>query len=144
MKNKKDRCSQGRGSLLKYRISNIKISVSVPDQNKEITRKIKSKISGDINLYNLVIYKRSIDAREKKNIMYVYTIDFETKKPIKNYQKLGLAIPDEYEYIYPEKGKKKLLNSPIVCGFGPSGIFSALMLAENGYNPIIIERGKKS
>ena len=143
MKNKKDRCSQGRGSLLKYRISNIKISVSVPDQNKEITRKIKSKISGDINLYNLVIYKRSIDAREKKNIMYVYTIDFETKKPIKNYQKLGLAIPDEYEYIYPEKGKKKLLNSPIVCGFGPSGIFSALMLAENGYNPIIIERGKK-
>ncbi len=128
---------------MKYRISNIKITVSKPDQNHEISKKIKSKIPGEINLEKISIYKRSVDARDKQNIMFVYSIDFETNKSIKNYKKYNLEVPEDYIYEYPERGNKKLLKPPVICGFGPSGIFAALVLAENGYNPIIVERGKK-
>lgn len=134
---------KGRFYVLRYRINNIKISVKHFDQNKEIFKKIHSKISTNIIQNSISIWKRSVDAREKNNILYVYTVDFDTINPIKNYQKLGLEIPKYYEYLPPKKGEGKLNQNPVVCGFGPSGIFAALILAEAGYKPIIIERGKK-
>ncbi len=127
---------------MKYRISNIKLSVKINDQNKEILKKISTKLNMRIKENSLRILKRSVDAREKNNIQYVYTLDFETSKVIKNYKKYGLDISEDYKYIYPMKGSKKLKTPPVICGFGPSGIFAALILAESGYNPIVIERGK--
>lgn len=127
---------------MKYRISNIKVSVKTKDQDKEILKKISAKIPSKIKENSLRILKRSVDAREKNNIQYVYSIDFETSKDVKNYKKYGLDISEEYKYIYPTKGSEKLKAPPVICGFGPSGIFAALILAESGYKPIVIERGK--
>lgn len=126
-----------------YRINNIKISINISDQRIAIIKKISRKISCEIKENDIKIWKRSLDARDKNNIQYVYTIDFKTPTTLKNIKRYGLEIPEVYEYSPPEKGTERLENPPLVCGFGPSGIFAALLLAEAGYNPVIIERGKK-
>ena len=77
---------------MKYRINNIKISVKIADQNLEIIKKIKGKIPVEIKENSLLIRKRSLDAREKRNIFYLYTVDFESVKEIKNYQKYNIYL----------------------------------------------------
>ncbi len=93
---------------------------------------------------NLVyeIRKKSIDAR-KKNIKFVYTVDIlgaKDEKALANRVK-GNIIENEAEYVFPKASRKKGLP-PVIAGFGPAGIFSALMLARAGYDPIVVERGK--
>ena len=42
----------------------------------------------------------------------------------------------------PQAGTEELKNRPVICGFGPAGMFCALILAEQGYRPTVIERGR--
>ena len=81
------------------------------------------------------IVRESIDARDKKDIKKVYTVDFACNK------KLKLTVAPDRRYKYPEntiERNKKI----IITGFGPAGMFSGLVLAQMGYRPIIIERGE--
>lgn len=128
--------------FLQYRINNVKISVTKSDQISEILKNIAAKIPCKIEKDSIEIRKKSLDARKKNNIQYVYTVDFKTVKVIKNPTKYGLEVAEEYKYHYPQSGLEKISYSPVICGFGPSGIFAALILAEAGYKPIVIERGK--
>ncbi|MEG0329139.1 MAG: hypothetical protein RR537_03750 [Longicatena sp.] len=89
------------------------------------------------------IVKESIDARKKADIHFSYCVDCKVKceeiilnKKIKNVTK----APD-VQYHMPHKGVLELNKRVVVVGFGPAGIFSALLLAQRGYYPIIIERG---
>ncbi|MCL2813405.1 MAG: FAD-dependent oxidoreductase [Oscillospiraceae bacterium] len=74
------------------------------------------------------IYKKSIDARHKENIKFVYSVIFgeDTKEP---------------KTIRAAYGKKPQTTRPAVIGCGPAGMFCALVLAENGYNPAVFEMG---
>lgn len=90
------------------------------------------------------IYKRSVDARKRNDIKLVYSVAarFETPQDIDipNIKKYKISdIPnEELQIIY---GKEISTARPLVVGMGPAGLFSALLLAENGYAPIIIDRG---
>ena len=91
----------------------------------------------------LSIYKRSVDARKKNDIKFVYSVMVSGELPIlsdEKMQKNGIAC---YSYASPTftPGDEKLESSVVVVGSGPCGLFAALLLAENGYKPIIIERG---
>ena len=78
------------------------------------------------------IKKKSLDARDKENIRYVYTIEFSAKEQEKK------------EKVYPYLPKEKQPKNPIVIvGSGPAGLFCALRLLDYGITPIIIERGEK-
>lgn len=94
------------------------------------------------DIISLKISKKSIDARRKPNIKFIYEVILE----LKNENKIKLSndvIKYEEEIFNIEiTGTKKLNNRPIIVGAGPAGLFTAYSLAENGYNPIIIERGK--
>ena len=76
------------------------------------------------------IYKKSIDARHKNNIKFVYSVIFEENKEENNFS--GIILNNE---------KKIKENPPVIAGFGPAGMFCALALSENGYNPIVFEMG---
>ena len=54
-----------------------------------------------------------------------------------------MFLKEEEEYKLPIKGKEKLKKRIIIVGSGPAGLFAAYLLAENGYRPLIIERGKR-
>jgi len=124
------------------RVQDIKLTL---DEEKsrlilKIATKLKIKAS-DITRYT--IYKEAVDARKKEDIKLVYTVDVETPKEAEILSKFpNLKAPDRI-YHYPEKGDKLLKHRPIVVGSGPCGLFAALILAQSGYKPIVIERGKQ-
>ncbi len=89
------------------------------------------------------IFKRSLDARKKENIHYVYVVDVEVKQEKKILEKLDgkkIALAPDLAYVLP-KGGTLPAKRPVVVGFGPAGIFAGLILAEMGMCPIVLERG---
>ena len=124
------------------RVSNLKISINEDKKilKKLILKKLRIKES---ELIKYTIYKESIDARKKGNIDFVYTVDVSLKneaKIIKNGLKDVVEIKNK-NYVGVKMGSEKLNSRPVVIGSGPAGLFASLLLAQNGYNPIMIERG---
>lgn len=96
-------------------------------------------------ILKFVIQKKSLDARDKANIHYVYEVDVAVgneKKLLKRRNKDVFLTPRE-KYQMPVQGKEVLSSRPVVVGSGPAGLFCAYMLAEQGYRPLIIERGER-
>ena len=88
------------------------------------------------------IYKKSIDARKKQDIKVVCSVGVDVDEELlpERLASVG-AVKIENARVVPELGNEKLSARPLVVGMGPAGLFCALMLAENGYKPIIIDRG---
>lgn len=90
------------------------------------------------------IAKKSVDARKKDDVHFVYSVDVNLKR---GEEKLLLrADKNKVRKIFPHtfetvKVKNKPDVNPVICGFGPAGMFCALMLARAGLEPIILERG---
>ena len=127
--------------MTKLLINNIKIRLDddesvVFSRAKSIMKKEHISIDG----FTFSIYRRSIDARDKNNILLVYSVLAENESLIKVNSSVNIKILDDTDIVI-EYGIEKLKNSPIVVGMGPAGMFCALMLAENGYRPVIIDRG---
>ncbi len=89
------------------------------------------------------VYKRSTDARRKSDIRFVLSViaDVPDGTNYKNSCDISIfeesAYPDFDKTASPAKGAMH----PVVCGFGPAGMFSALLLARMGFCPIVIEQG---
>ena len=124
------------------------IKVPILKDNEEY---LLSKISKKLKIPALLILrykinKKSIDARDKTNINYVYEVDVEVRNEDmilrRNISNEIIKTPKE-EYIYKITGTKKMNSRPIVVGSGPCGLFCAYMLSVVGFRPIIIERGEK-
>lgn len=126
------------------RIRNIKINIL--EDNIDI---LKEKVAKTLHLktseiLEIKINKKSLDARKKDNIFYLYEVDIILKdedKILKNNHSKDIFIAPKEEYVFPQK--KANIKNPIIIGSGPAGLFSAYILAEEGYNPIIIEQGEK-
>lgn len=127
------------------RVAEIKLTIHEDESSirDKVIRKLKINPS---DLISYSIYKQSVDARKKDMLYFVYTIDVEVKdeasilRQIKNIQRVEVS-GDGYEPV--EIGDQTLKQRPIIVGSGPCGLFTALILAQRGYDPLIIERGKK-
>lgn len=119
------------------KITNIKIKADLSDD--ELFEKIYKKYKINKNdVTERRIIKKSIDARNKADIFYNYSVKLECKNEnkIKNVQIVKKEEP--FKIIVNRKSSKR----PVIIGAGPAGLFSALTLAQNGIKPIIIEQGK--
>lgn len=99
-------------------------------------------------IIDVKISRKSIDARRKPQIFFIYTV-LVTLKNQDNEQKLvkylknkDISIASDKEYQIPIFGNQILPHRPVIIGSGPAGLFCAYMLAEWGYRPIIFERGE--
>ena len=125
---------------MKYiKVNNIKLNTTVAPE-KAIKKAIE--LTGAVDVQYQIIAKRSIDARKKPNIQYVYSIILGASKfNKKNKNAVILKSLPLYQYNISEHHSNKY--RPVIVGFGPAGMFLSLLLAENGFNPIIIERGQQ-
>lgn len=123
------------------------IKLAILDDNElELKKKIAKKCNIKIDdIISYKISKKSIDARKKDDICYVYEVKVNIKNEdrvlVNNKSNDILKSVDE-KYSFEITGLKKMKNRPIIVGSGPAGLFAGLLLAENGYRPIIIERGE--
>lgn len=127
------------------RVRQIKIEVnqdSIDFLKKKVIEKLRIK-NKDIKSFQ--INKKSIDARKKDRIYYVYEVDLdlidEEKVLEKNKSKDILKIENK-KYEIKVTGTKKLNKQIVIVGSGPAGLFCAYTLASLGYKPLIIERGE--
>lgn len=126
------------------RITNIKLSLD--EEESLLKAKIAKKLKiPEKSIINYRIFKKSLDARKKNNIHFVYTLDAELKneeKILKLYSKKGVSQVSAITHKY-EKKVTSNVTRPIIVGMGPAGLFAALALSRMGYRPIILERGKR-
>ena len=99
-------------------------------------------LMGRENVGEARIYKKSVDARRRDSITAVYSVAVSVEgvpeKSILEANAISVIADSDVEVV---KGNRVLDGRPVVVGNGPCGMFCALLLAENGYRPIVIERG---
>ena len=132
---------------MKILLQNIVMPFTAEDS--EIIDLATQKLSAagiDVGDFKANIFKKSFDARRKSDIKLVCSvgIDIPREIPVSNLEetlsKVGGVIMKDAG-LSVERGSEKLSDRPLVVGMGPCGLFCALLLAENGYRPIIIDRG---
>ncbi|MDZ7583217.1 MAG: NAD(P)/FAD-dependent oxidoreductase, partial [Thiobacillus sp.] len=100
----------------------------------------------DDDLVGFSIFKRSYDARKKHVLLMVYAVDVEVRNEAALLKKFrddrNLAPTPDMAYQFVGRAPENLTERPLVVGFGPCGIFAALVLAQMGFKPIVLERGK--
>ena len=140
-----------------YRIDQIKLT---PDEEQAVQQKngeeiFASKIRrilekagisdrGANEIEKIQILRRSIDGRGGE-VHFVYALAFDSRRtiPAGKMKRAGIREYREADaYRWPEPGNERLAGRPVVVGFGPCGMFCALVLAEAGYRPLVIERGE--
>ena len=98
-------------------------------------------------ILTLTIYRRGYDARKKADIWLVYTLDVEVKNESAVLKKMRgdlkvVTTPDtSYKFVLHAAATSNHPR-PVVIGMGPCGLFAALTLAQMGFKPIVLERGK--
>lgn len=128
------------------RLTDIKLPLNHPETaiKKAILKRIGVE---EKDLIKYGIFKRGYDARKKGDIKLVYTLDIEIKNEkyiLNRFRKDNRVRPKpDTEYKLVTKAPSRLKDPPIVIGTGPCGLFAGLILAQMGFNPILLERGKK-
>lgn len=92
------------------------------------------------DLLSWSIHRKSMDARKQK-VLFSFVVDVEAKNEKKYLKNRDVIVTPDERFIFEPSGTVPLENRPVVVGFGPAGMFAALLLAQYGYHPLIIERG---
>ncbi len=127
------------------RLSEIKLPLDHTDEDLHaaVLKKLRLKAA---ELTHYQVFKRSYDARKRSDIRLVYILDVETPKQkqllsrFKTDPHVNLTPDTRYHYV--AQAPKGLDHRPVVIGNGPCGMFAGLLLAQMGFQPIIVERGK--
>ena len=126
------------------RIQELKLPLDHPEP--ALRQAIVKRLSiADNALVSFTVFKRAYDARKTSAIQLIYTIDCTVRDEASVLKRLSkdkqIGLTPDLAYKLPAKapqGQKR----PVVIGMGPCGLFAGLILAEMGFNPIILERGK--
>ncbi len=116
---------------------------AIEKAKKQFRHALRGGLGADIR--DAVLYKSSIDARKKPMILRVCTVLVTAEIP--EHEAAGICSRDhaigvfEKESFSLPQGEEKMDGRPVIVGFGPAGMFCALLLCEAGFAPIIVERG---
>lgn len=101
----------------------------------------------DSDIQDFQIFRRGIDSRDSDQILFVYTLDLKLRNQaeiLKRFKKdRNVDIAPDMTYQFVAHAPENLEKRPVVIGMGPAGIFAGLILAQSGFKPLILERGKE-
>jgi len=128
------------------RLTNIKLDLNHQPEELENVILAKLNISAE-ELVSFNVFKRGYDARRKNSIILMYTLDVETTKNdsllIEFSEDQNVKQSPDTNYYFVGQAPEEVKQRPVVIGFGPCGLFIALVLAQMGFKPIVLERGQE-
>ena len=128
------------------RLTNVKLPLN--HQPEELEQAILATLNITAEqLTSFSIFKRGYDARKKSNIILMYTLDVATTKNAEliaeHAKNQNIKASPDTRYKFVGHAPENLTERPVVIGMGPCGLFAGLLLAQMGFKPIILERGKE-
>jgi uncharacterized FAD-dependent dehydrogenase len=128
------------------RLTNVKLPLNHQPEELEQVILATLKITAE-QLTSFSIFKRGYDARKKSNIILMYTLDVETTKNeqllVEQSRDQNIKASPDTRYKFVGHAPESIPERPVVIGMGPCGLFAGLLLAQMGFKPIILERGKE-
>lgn len=126
---------------MKLIIHNLKLSLN--DNINSLKRIVSKKLRVDSKDFkDFKIVKESIDARKKPDINLIYSVMVEIPGNLKVTNNNDIRVLEDKVQEPLIRGEIKLVVRPVVIGTGPAGLFAALVLSQNGYRPLVLERGE--
>lgn len=124
------------------------IRLPIDHDEKALKHAVLDRLNIDAShLLGMTVYRRNYDARKKSAIFFSYSVDVETDCEEALLDKFGnhphIRKAPDMTYHFVAEAPAGIFKRPIVVGFGPCGMFAALILAQSGFKPIVLERGKK-
>ncbi|MFH1812972.1 MAG: NAD(P)/FAD-dependent oxidoreductase [Pseudomonadota bacterium] len=127
------------------RLTEVKLPLDHPDEALRSAVLERLRIAPG-ELLSCTVFKRSYDARKRSNIFLIYSLDVELADEAAVLARLkgvpNLHPTPDMDYRFVARAPAGLAQRPVIIGMGPCGILAALVLAQMGFRPIVLERGK--
>lgn len=135
----------GNTSRNMLRLTETKLPIDHPESALQAAVLERLGISAD-DLISYVIFKRSVDARKPAAILFTYTLDLLVTDEVAILDRFKddphVFIAPDTSYRFVAQAPPSISSRPVIIGMGPAGLFAGLILAQTGFRPLILERGK--
>jgi uncharacterized FAD-dependent dehydrogenase len=134
---------------MSIRISNLRLGLDEPESALP-AHLARALHVAENELCHWRILRKSLDARRKEDLLFVYTTEVSLAQDEdrivalagKSSKPVRIEVREEPTFRMPGAGTQRLEHRPVVVGSGPAGLVAGYFLAEQGYRPLVLERGK--
>ena len=112
------------------------IKLPAGEDESKLQQLLEKKLKHPVRSYG--IHKKSLDARKEPFYVYSLLVDIENEERYLKYKDIESYVKEDFSLL-----KRKIDETCIIAGYGPSGIFAAYRLAEAGYKVLVLEKGKR-